>query len=75
MVLRRPRNLLLMPPVVASTTLCMHNNQVPAGRELGFRKTFLMVPGSATRVGSPDLELILHQTMEPDLMQTEAFTA
>lgn len=42
---------LSMPPVVASTTFCMHNNQVPAGRELGFRKSFLMVPGSATRVG------------------------
>lgn len=40
-----------MPPVVASTTFCMHNNQVPAGRELGFWKTFLMVPGSATRAG------------------------
>lgn len=40
-----------MPPVVASTTFCMHNNQVPAGRELGFRKKLLMVPGSATRVG------------------------
>lgn len=61
-----------MPPVVASTTFCMHNTQVPAGRELGFRKSFLMAPGSATRVGCPGLEFILHQTMESDLIPTEA---
>jgi hypothetical protein len=38
-------------PVVAFTTSCMQNNQVPAGRELGFRKTLITSLGSATRLG------------------------
>ena len=61
-----------MPPVVASTTFCMHNNQMPAGRELGFKEYIPNGPGFCHASGFPGLEFILHQTMESDLIPTEA---